>query len=241
MSLARLRRRFHRRRYRRANRRVPDVSLDLDTVTARGFYGQCGQDVFLVEDVFGRQRDGVFVDVGAHDGIRFSNTYYLERHLGWQGLAIEPLPEVYEALRRNRRCDTVQGCVANAAGEVRFLAITGYGTMLSGIVDEYDPRHVARIDRELADRDSRRDIITVPAYTLAELLEEHGLTRVDYLSIDVEGPELKILESIPFDRFDIRVISVENNYQDLRLRRVLRRAGYTLIARAGPDEFYRRG
>ena len=55
-------------------------------------HSQNGQDVVLANDVFARKRKGVFVDVGAHDGVTFSNTLMLERDFDWSGVCIEPLP-----------------------------------------------------------------------------------------------------------------------------------------------------
>src|SRR5262245_53829739 len=51
---------------------------------------------WMIRDFFQDRRDGVFVDVGANEYKRFSNTYYLETALGWSGLAIEPQRQ-YEA------------------------------------------------------------------------------------------------------------------------------------------------
>jgi hypothetical protein len=62
-----------------------------------GGYAACGQDV-LVAALLGNQRNGVFVDIGANDGVSISNSLYFEERLGWTGLAVEPLPGAYARL-----------------------------------------------------------------------------------------------------------------------------------------------
>jgi len=65
------------------------------------YFSQNGQDEFFLEELFVGQDSGFFVDIGANDGVTFSNTYALERK-GWRGLCVEPHPDVFEQLRRNR-------------------------------------------------------------------------------------------------------------------------------------------
>lgn len=201
-----------------------------------GFFSQHGQDKWLVERFFPGRTDGVFVDIGANDGVTLSNTLHLER-LGWTGLAVEPIPSVYERLQQNRRCATVHGCVARGPGRRIFREISGGSQMLSGLLDQYDPRHLERIQREVAlDGGTWRDI-EVEAFGFHDLMDRHGIRRIDYLSLDVEGGEYQILKSIDFQRTPVAVLSVENNYQDVRIPLLLRRKGFRWDSMVG-DEFY---
>jgi hypothetical protein len=109
--------------------------------------------------------------------------------------------------------------------------------MLSGLVDCYDDRHIARINNELIDRGGSYRDVYVPCSRLGRLLEEVGLTQVHYLSIDVEGAERSILKGIDFRHIDIYCISVENNYQDSWVPCFLMAKGFIFHAIAG-DEFY---
>ena len=62
------------------------------------FNSQGGQDVYLEENVFKGYKNGIFVDVGAHDGISINNTLYFEQTNDWKGINVEPLKEVYQKL-----------------------------------------------------------------------------------------------------------------------------------------------
>ncbi|MGI8984553.1 MAG: FkbM family methyltransferase, partial [Acidimicrobiales bacterium] len=115
-----------------------------------GYHSQYGQDQFLDNEVFRGQRGGVFVDVGANDGVSFSNTLLLERERGWRGLCIEPHPRAFEQLVRNRTCDCFNGTMGAEKGVGRFLQLEGYCEMLSGLVDEYSQDHLDRVERDLA-------------------------------------------------------------------------------------------
>lgn len=222
--------------YRARTRHVPDESRPAEELRAAGFASQYGQDRFVVERLGGR-RGGVFFDVGAFDGVTFSNTWALERDLGWTGIAVEPAPAAFALLARNRGCTVVNGCIAATAGTARFLDIEGHAAMLSGAVEQYDPRHLARIERELTAGGGRREI-EVPCFTLGALAAAHGVTRIDYLTIDTEGGELSILRSIDFTRLDVNLVGIENNYGDPRFRSLLAGAGFRLVARLACDEMY---
>ncbi|MFT4588473.1 MAG: FkbM family methyltransferase [Limisphaerales bacterium] len=216
------------------------ANVGIPRIREAGVHSQYGQDRFVAESLFKGKRSGVFVDVGANDGETFSNTCFLERELGWTGVAIEPLPKAFEKLARNRSCHALQCCIAEKEGDVNFLEIDGNAEMLSGIVDSYDERHLRRIDDELATRGGSKREIKVKCHRLSTILDRHSLSEVDYLSIDTEGNEMDVLRSVDLSAQLVRVISVENNYGSSDLRKRLGQFGYKLVALAGADEIYER-
>jgi FkbM family methyltransferase len=202
---------------------------------------QLGQDKILDEYLHGK-RNGVFVDIGAYDGVTFSNTLMLERERGWTGICIEPLPDIFAELRKNRRCICVQACMGNREEqEVEFLAVQSEAArtrMLSGVLSEYDPRHLVRVDVELNEFGGSKSVIRVPMRHLHGLLHEYGIGKVDYLSIDTEGSELLILRSTILSAIGNPCITVENNYDDPAIDVVLRSQGYILHTPIEWDRFY---
>ena len=204
------------------------------------YYSQLGQDKFIHENFFPEKKEGVFVEIGAYDGITFSNTYFFEKKLGWKGLCIEPNPQAFNRLKDVREATCVQGCISDKPGMVKFLQIAGYSEMLSGIQHKYDPEHLKRIELELSTHGGSKTEIEVPALRLNDLAKKHGIDRIDYLSIDTEGGEWDILNSIDFSSLDIDVISVENNYDDRRMKPFLLSKGYAFIHQLGCDEIYKK-
>ena len=64
-------------------------------------FSQFNQDKFIFENFFPVKSDGVFVDIGAHDGITLSNTWFFENYLGWTGYCFEPNPSLFAKLVEN--------------------------------------------------------------------------------------------------------------------------------------------
>lgn len=204
------------------------------------YYSQCGQDKYLNEKIFFNKKNGVLVDIGAHDGISFSNTYYFEKFLGWTGICIEPHPDRFLELKHNRKSICFQGCISNFNGKAEFMKVVGPPEMLSGLKDAYDQRHLDRINRELSSRGGSAEVIEVEVCTLQSILDQYGITKIDFLSVDTEGSELLILKSIDWAVTDIDVIIVENNYNDDQIYNYLVQNGYVLVENFGFDEIYRK-
>ena len=176
------------------------------------YYSQIGQDKILNEELFKGAKNGVFCDVGAHDGVDSSNTYYFEKELDWTGICIEAKPGNFDKLKRNRTCIIVDGAAYNRDGEISFTSNDGYTNMSSGVTEAYNQMHQNRIQRELGQHGGESKQITVPCFKLASLFEKHNISVVDYLSIDTEGSELQVLQGIDFNKIHVNVIDYEVNY-----------------------------
>ena len=201
-------------------------------------YSQHGQDVFVYETFFRNSgRKGCFVDVGAYDGVTLSNTLLFERELGWLGVCVEPLPSAFDKLQASRSAVCVNCAVADAEGFADFVDvdIPKFGKMYSGLRDEYDLRQIEFMETYA----SEAKLLRVPTRRLASILDENGIGAIDYMSIDTEGNELKILRSIDLTARDIRVLSVENNFQDRAIPDYLATFDYRLVkVFGGFDDLY---
>lgn len=201
------------------------------------FFSQDGQDEFLVR-LFNNKRDGFFLDIGAYDGVEFSNTFHLEKELGWMGICVEPNPAIFKKLRENRKCICLNYCISSKPGIFRFLSVTGYGVMLSGLIDFFDKKHVKRIDQAIAEYGGSKTEVNVEGIPISDILETHSVESIDYCSIDVEGGEIAVLNSIDFSKVRIKVFTIENNYGGNQVKKFLKPYGYKLIAKLGSDEVY---
>lgn len=201
-------------------------------------YSQHGQDRFIYETFFkGRTEPGTFVDVGAYDGMTFSNTLLFER-LGWSGICIEPLPTAFEKLKAMRSSICLNCAVADAPGTGTLIQVdmpSGFEQMYSGLKANFDERHRKTIEKW----GSNRREVTVQIRRLADILTECGVKCVDYLSVDTEGSEWRILRTFDLEAFAVQVVSVENNYGDEKIRRHMLDHGYRFVkAFGGFDELY---
>ena len=168
-----------------------------------------------IHELFNFKTEGFFVDIGAHNGVSLSNTKFLE-DLGWDGICIEPHPNVFKQLVDNRKCKKVNCALWNEDTKVNFLSLSGYTEMLSGIYESYDTRHYNRILNELNTYGGNSEMIEIDAMKFESVVDKKN---IDFLSIDTEGSELQILERINFNEYDIKVICIENNFFDENFNR----------------------
>ena len=198
------------------------------------YYSQFEQDKFVNEKYFKNKTNGYFVDIGAHDGITFSNSKFFEE-LGWNGVCIEPNPKVFDLLQSNRKCKCVKKAISNKKGEAQFFQIIKGADMLSGLVDEFTKEAIIRINNELINTPDGFDYIDVELDLFENIVEQK---EIDFLSLDTEGNELKILETINFNEYNIKVITLENNDYDNKFINFLIPKGYQFVTRLGCDEVY---
>lgn len=205
---------------------------------AMQFYSQVGQDRFLFENFFRGKRNGVFVDVGAYDGEKFSNSLFFERAMGWRGLCIEPLRSAFAKLSKARKAICEQVCVADFEGQADFVeSDAGIDEqMLSGLAAGFDPRHVERLRRVASNIVDRKVQVT----TLSSLLIKHSLFNIDYCSIDIEGSELKVISELDLKRFHISVFTIENNYDAPDVPKLMAEKGYEFVVKLEQDYVFKR-
>lgn len=197
------------------------------------YYSQIGQDKFIYEQFFKDKKQGFFVDIGAHDGMTYSNTYFFEKELGWNGICFEPIPAIFEELQKNRKCICINSCVSAIDKGVKFIMVSGYSEMLSGMVSTYDPRHWNRLKNEIKKYGGSYEIISLPSVCFNVAMKQYQVMKIDFLSIDTEGSELEILKSIDYDLVYIYVVCVENNYNDLSIKQFMETKGFKRVAYLG--------
>lgn len=211
---------------------IPRAFLD-----SRGYRSQIGQDYLVDQILLGSITNGIFVDVGAHDGFSLSNTFFFESVRGWTGLCIEPNPEVYGRLSANRKCQTEQVAIGAYQGTVEFAVVNG-PDMLSGVKSRSNSRHRQRIKAEIEAVNGSLTVIEVPLRTLQSLLDAHNISNIDLLTIDTEGSELDVLRGIDFIRTRVSCIVIERNYESGPIPKFLKNNGFVRLMALAWDDIY---
>lgn len=197
---------------------------------------------FVLDKIIGREKNLTFVEVGAYEPYIASNTAYMEIELNWKGICIEPHPIVFNKLKNsNRNCKKYNCAISDYNGFAEFVAGENHITMISGIRENYSEDHWNRLINESLEYKSNYQIINIECRTLSSILNENNIHTVDYLSIDTEGSEEKVLMGIDFNKFNIRVIGVENNNSNnSNIRNYLSKIGYEYVDKICSDEIYKK-
>ncbi len=177
------------------------------------WFSQVHQDEILL-DLVGS--NGYFIDLAANDAVEFSNTLALERH-GWQGLCVEPNPGYWYGLS-HRKCTVVGALVGGRKEEVEVKFRGVYG----GILGKMDEKLA---NRKREPKSGKQTRFTAP---LEDILTRFRVPRnIDYLSLDVEGAEMLVMKEFPFDKYTIKIMTVERPGDDLR--ELLEQNGYRFL------------
>lgn len=165
-------------------------------------YAQEGEDQILLRLLAGRTA-GFYVDVGAHDPRRFSNTCVFYEQ-GWRGINIDPNPDAIRKFARERPRDVNLCCgISNREGQMTYFRMT------DSALNTFDER----LAREREKLTGYRIIGTsdVRVERLDSVLRTHTTAPViiDFMSVDAEGHDLNVLRSNDWNLFRPRVLLTE--------------------------------
>lgn len=201
------------------------------------YTSQKGQDKWVIEDIFKGKKDGFFVDLAASDGITLSNTYILEKHFHWKGICIEPNPEFYSRLQKNRNCTCVNDCIDSQEGIVEFRFDN---KELGGIIAEDTDNCIKYREKQIIEARKNNQTTFLKTKTFEQVLVEHKAPQIiDYLSFDVEGAETRILGNFTFDKYIFLSMTIERPTP--LLNQTLFDNGYVFVQNSkvmGYDSFY---
>jgi FkbM family methyltransferase len=202
-------------------RRPIPGKVDLSSLQAtygKALYSQDDEET-LVRAFFVDRRGGLFVDVGAGDPVRDSTTCYLEKHLGWHGIAVDANADYGDDYRRERPATRFFGYFAGRVSKRQHDFFVAEDRRFSS-GDGTDPR---------GGRYRRRAVETI---ALRELLEREGLSSIDFLSMDIEGAEPEALAGLDLGRFrpELACIEVSSPAAGLAIAEQLALAGCREVA-----------
>jgi FkbM family methyltransferase len=151
-------------------------------------YSQVDQDLWVLE-MLNNKKNGYFLDVGAYDGIKYSNSLLLEKDFDWTGLLIEAHPNNFDTLKNNRKNTLVPYAVSDYNGKIIFENECGTG---SKVVE--------------------KNGLSIDCITFEKMFEMYNVPNyIDYISLDIEGMEYLSLTKFPFDKYKFKLLTVEHN------------------------------
>lgn len=196
---------------------------------------QLRQDMWIAI-ASGFKRNGIFVEIGAADGVTLSNTFMLEKVLGWRGVLVEPSVFWHDNLKENRIAQIDTRCCTGESGRaIKFFATRN--PLLSSIsTNRFSDSHASERFQGVES--------SVLSVSLNDIFIEYKLPlEIDYLSIDTEGNELEILTNFDFNRFKFKFATIENGFdaeKSTKIQNLLAMHGYTKVHEdlSEFDDFY---
>jgi len=160
-------------------------------------YSQFNIDSHLLE-IFKNKTSGFFIEAGANDGLNQSNTFLLESVLKWNGLLVEPNIHRYNICKKTRNC-FVENCA--------LVSFDFEGDYIEGDFDNGD------FEKSMMGGCSSIHIKTskAKAEKLSNILDSKNISRIDFLSIDVEGYEIEALMGLDFKKHSPEYILYEDH------------------------------
>ena len=180
------------------------------------YFSEAGQDMLVKDNFFKNKKLGFFVEIGAYDGIQGSNCYHFEK------------------LKKNRNCKLINLALGSENKQVEFYEVAEGFTQMSGINNLNFQNSFQRIKKN---SDSKINKINIECKTFDKLIPDDQI--IDLISIDIEGNELDVLKSIDFDKYQIKVIIVENIVpSELSYLNFFLEKNFSYFDRVGMDEIY---
>lgn len=195
------------------------------------FYSQQGEDIYIYRNFINKQvPDGIFVELGAMNGVTYSNTKFFEDTLKMSGTLIEPTHQYFELLKNRPNCKNYNAAVNYTKNKVKFLG--DYAT--AGLVDTMHPNFKTNWHNNSVE-------YYVDGEPFSDILNKSNITYIDLLTIDVEGGEEVVLKTMDFN-IPVYLICIEldghNIEKDERCRQILINNGFSLDKRICINEFW---
>ena len=197
------------------------------------YHGQFGEDKVL-KSIFPGEYIGTCAEIGAYNGIESSATYHFEKN-GWDCICVEPIPREYEKCKKIRT-QVFNCCAGCEEGTKTFYIFHSpydtWGGMSSLVPDE-------RLVKDNAKHIAYRSEIEVTVRTVTSIFDEAKFPiNIDFMTIDTENTEIDVLKSLDLTKYNVKVLVVENNYDDKFCEDHLKPYGYTRICRTGVNDFF---
>jgi len=182
---------------------------------------QLRQDLFVLSQLNFKKK-GFFVEFGAADGFKLSNTYILEKNFNWKGIISEPAKIFHKKLTLNRHCVIEKRIIWKVSNQnLKFKE--------TSIPDLSTISKFSNSDNWSKRRGKKYKQYNLNTISLIDLLKKYKAPKIiDYLSIDTEGSEFEILKNFNFSMFTFKIITCEHNFTKNRQKifNLLTQKGY---------------
>lgn len=194
---------------------------ELTAIEKSGPRSSMGVEEWIARDYFQDRRGGTFLDVGANHYQDRNNTYFLEKGLGWSGVAVDALEEFAADYKLHRPRTRFVAMFASDVADSTVQFFVPENDLVASVSKEFTARYgAAGQARE------------VPTTTLTSVLDAAGIEKIDYLSMDIELAEPKALAGFDIDRFKPALVCIEAHPEvRQQILEYFARHGYILVGK----------
>ena len=203
-------------------------------------YSQEGEDMIL-RRILGNKKNGFYVDVGAHHPERFSNTYYFYKK-DWKGINIDATPVSMKLFNKQRLRDiNLEMGVSNKKETLTYYkfnepALNSFSKEISQQRDKENNNY------KIIDK------IKIKTETLENILDKYlpQNTNIDFLTIDVEGYDYKVLKSNNWSKYRPNIILIEileNSFEEIAKSKIaifMQEQNYQIFAKTLNTVFFKK-
>ncbi len=205
------------------------LSLYLSLNPKIKFYSQCHEDELMLRYL--PERNGTYIDVGAGQPVRGSNSYYFYKK-GWVGHLFEPIQSNINLIKIFRRRDTkYRKLIGETNTKTTFYEFipTEYSTTVKNVAD-----NLVKEGKKL------KSTYELESIRLSETDIALNPTQPTFMSIDVEGADLEVLNSIDWTKIKPRVVCIEDvgETKSVKIKEKLESQGYYLVEDSGISKIY---
>lgn len=208
------------------------------------YYSYCQEDQYLNDTIFKNKKNGTYIELGALDGVLYSNTKFFEDTLNWTGILIEPHPDKFALLKQNRPNNFLfNNLVSYHKEPLQYRYFVDCLAAVSGVENTLTQYHFDTFfdsNNEWNKSLEQKRIIITPV-SLTDIVRLTKIKHIDLLSLDVEGHEYEVLLSwdfsIPIDIILIETLGVNPEKEQL-CRDILINNNYKFICKFKDNEIF---
>ena len=211
-------------------------------IKKKTYYGHHNLDEKLKKYL--NYKNGFFVELGANDGINQSNTFFYEKNLNWTGILVEPINKKFLKCVKNRSKKNYlynKACVSFAFKENKIKMI--YSDLMSSIENEniyskINAKNHAYEGEKYLQNNEKIEEFWVDASTLNSILKKSKAPElIDFLSLDVEGAEIEVLNGIDFLNYNFKYILIESR-DDEEIKKYLKEKNYIFLEKISKRDLF---
>ena len=190
------------------------------------YLGEFGEDI-LINRFFRKKNNGFYVDIGCYHPIKGSLTYLLHKK-GWKGLNVDLSKISIDLFKLARPKDyNIHAAITDFDGETQFF--------------END---TINQQNTLENNGTNLKKVKINAFKLQTLLEKLNIKNIDFLNIDAEGSDYKVISSLDLNNVRPKMICIEENRYNIKdiingnIQKLMNFNNYFLFSRVGVSSIY---